>query len=36
MITILNKDTLASQPTPSRLFNCMDGDTLIRINLDEP
>lgn len=32
MTTILNKDTLASQPTLSRFFNRMDGDTLSQVN----
>lgn len=33
MTAILNKDTLASQPTLSRFFNRMDGDTLAQFYL---
>lgn len=33
MTAILNKDTLASQPTLSRFFNRMDGDTLTQFYL---
>ena len=32
MTTILDKDALASQPTLSRFFNRMDGDTLDQLN----
>lgn len=33
MTSILNKDALASQPTLSRFFNRMDGDTLNQFNM---
>jgi len=33
MTAILDKDALASQPTLSRFFNRMDGDTLARFDL---
>jgi hypothetical protein len=33
MTAILDKDVLASQPTLSRFFNRMDGDTLEQLNL---
>jgi hypothetical protein len=32
MTAVLDKDALASQPTLSRFFNRMDGDTLVQLN----